>query len=632
MSIVEKLLNMGVGLAEKAGSAGKGKSVGKVGDKFVHFGSTLAKLGKDVSAKDAPAQVNDNVGVKKVKLSRGGLEVEISYPKSLLDSKGSSYAGKDLSDPAILHELSDKKVSVKGKSEKETSGSSDKTNGVGSDKNQEQNVLESLKAGTQKKVVGDSKANVEKSLGKEASVGSSNEASADKKGVMAGSAQNDKNDKSVLKEVKSEDLKDGSIPKKIDEAHAGKKNQTENENNSPATSNIIRAAASNGVANQAGKLPSKDNPDALNTSASLKGKKNEPAPSSQVVRPAINSNGTGTTISDSGKSAVTHEMLPNPTGNAVREMVAGSVNISKNEKVDPSKGKSTGPDAGKLKTVKTSQDAPNVVRDRYYGQRIVKSSSPQVNEGPKDHVQIKGSSKAVLHNNHVSGSDGLTGTVDSKSVNSPLSTGGHKQRPGSDSNGQAQAQQTPANKVKSDAGAPKIDPTGNGTVSHAQSAQTGNNAASITAPAQVNVPHVVAERLVSLVQKSSQPDQPQTWQKHRLVMDNGQTLNVSERTSDGILHLQLSGGNQDLNKLLQQHMQEIQNHLQEKMHVQVDLQFQNQSNGQPAQQFQQQSGNGGAYHRPTNISSNDFDERTAEPKERPLSNRRLGYNNTEWTA
>lgn len=629
MSIVEKLLNIGAGVAEKAGNTGKVKPVGKAGDKSVLFGSTLAKLGKDVPAKGVPANANDNVGVKKVKLSRGGLEVEISYPKSLLEAKGSPYAGKDLNDPAILHELSDKKVSVKGKSEKETSGSSDMTSSVGSNRNQEQNVLESLKTETQKKVLNSGKANVEKSPGTEAAVGSSNEALANKKGEIAGSALNDK---SVLKEVKGEDVNGSPIPEnKIGEAHKEKKNQTENAKDSPVSAKMLHAVTSNGVANQVGMLPSKDNHDTTKSSAPAKSKKNEPASSSQVTKQTINSKGTEQAIGDSGKSPVAHEMVLDSAGKATKEITAESANISKTEKHDPSKGKGSEPVAGRLKTVKTSPDAPNVVRDRYYGQRIVKNS-PQVNDGPKDKVEINGSSKAGSHNSHVLGSDGLTGTVDSKSVNSPLSTGGHKQHPGSNSNGQTQTQQTPANKVKSEEGAPKIDPTGNATVSHVHAAQSGNNAASITSPAQVNVPRVVAERLVSLVQKSSQPAQQQTWQKHRLVMDNGQTLNVSARTSDGVLHLQLSGGNQDLNRLLQQHMQEIQNHLQEKMHVQVDLQFQNQSNGQTAQQFQQQSGNGGGYHRPTNLSSNDFDERTAEPKERPLSNRRLGYNNTEWTA
>ena len=626
MSIVEKLLNIGAGVAEKAGGATKGKSVGKTGDASVHFGSTLAKLGKDVSVKKEPAKVSDNVGVKKVKLSRGGLEVEISYPKSLLKSKGSPYAGNNMSDPAILHEPGDKKGSVKGKSEKEVSGSSEKTSSAGADVNREQNILEGLKAGTQKEALNHGKVDV-KSLGKEVSAGRSGEASTDGKGKIVGSTQIDK---PVLKEVKSEDVKGSSAAKKIGEAHSDKKNQTEHVTDPTVSPNVLHAVASNGVTNQAGKLPTKNVSDSSKETRVPKSKKDEPA-SGSLTGQEINSKATKQAISDSStQTAITDEMVLDPRGKNAKEMVQGSANISKNGKTDPSKTNGSEPVAGSLKTDKTSQDAPSVVRDRYYGQRIVKNS-PQVADGPKDKVEVKGSSKVGLHNNHVSGSDGLTGTVDGRSVNSPLSTGGHKQHPGSDTNRQAQIQQTPVDKVKSDGGTPKIAPT-NTTATHTQTAQTGNNAASITTPAQVNVPRVVAERLVSLVQKSSQPAQQQTWQKHRLVMDNGQTLNVSARTTDGVLHLQLSGGNQDLNNLLQQHMQEIQNHLQEKMQVHVDLQFQNQSNGQPAQHFQQQSGNGGTYHRPTNVSSNNFDERTAEPKERPLSNRRLGYNNTEWTA
>ena len=630
MSIVEKLLNIGAGVAEKAGNTGKSKSVGKAGEKSGQFGSTLAKLGEDVSSDGKETNPKEDLGLKKVKLSRGGLEVEISYPKSLLKGKGKSPIGQKLNDPAILHEIGGKGIPVKGKSDKKTKDSPSAKNAEGTVADQKPGTLESLKvSGKQKEITSITKGKEEKST----TAQSTSEKNLKKVPVVDKQVSGgESTGKSILKNQNSTDTKGSSEPQKtISSDSKDKKKVADAAQTTSMAASVLHDAVSGGSDEHVKKPSAEVKTDIPKSSGSIDSKKAGHASQTNSSNLSNNPRISGSandnkplSVNDKGIDATSLT-----TGKG--KIYASDIHSAKKEQTAIPINKETSKVAGDH--LKISQDAPSVVRDRYYGQRVVKTS-PQANDGPKDKVEIKNSSKADSHNTHSLSPDGQTGTIDSKSINSPLSANGGKQHSGGDQHGQTPSQQVSNPKVKSEDPVPKMPvDSSNNSVSHAHVAQSTNNATPTAAPAQANVPRIVAERLVSMVQKTPQSAQEQQiWQKHRLVMDNGQTLNVSAKTTDGVLHLQLSGGNQDLNKLLQQHMQEIQTHLQEKMHVQVDLQFQNQSNGQPAQQFQQQSGNRGTYGQPRKMMNNNFDERTAEPVERPLSNRRLGYNNTEWTA
>lgn len=627
MSLIDKILNIGAGAPDKAGKVGNGKFVGKMGGESILFGSTLAKLGKDAS-KDVGKTLKEEVGIKKVKLSRGGLEVEISYPKSLLKEKGLVHHGKEAADPAILHELNGKKIGVKSQTnKKEKSSESEK------DQKSEVNIQQNLENGAQKEVTGVEKVSSGKLPDSHNTKDKGNPDSpiGDHKKIPVKAIQvTDSDGKSLPKDKKlteSVTTAGPEVKKTKGDGHKGKNSKVSSGDDIKNQSHAVAAVQ---TVNSKGKT----------AQVGVTSKADQKGDSKSIVTHRQEAK-TQADHSEQSKFVATGNTQSQPEGstNLVEHSpekgksgLEPSKKLSNKGTIEKPQGKGIETDPAKLKTIKTAPDAPKVVRDRYYGQRVVKDSV-QVNDVPKDKVEIKNGSKPESHGNHTLGTKGKTGTIENKSVNSPSSVERNKQHTGNNQNGQTPDQQASIAKARAEDTSNKISANDNKTVSRPQATQSGNNPASVATTAQINTPRMVAERIVSMVQKTPQSAQEQqVWHRHRLVMDNGQTLNVSARTSDGVLHLQLAGGNQDLNKLLQQHLQEIQNHLQEQMHVQVDLQFQNQSNGQMAQQFQQQqSGNQRMFNRAMNLN-NDFDERTAESNERPLSNRRLGYNKTEWTA
>ncbi len=633
MSFIEKLLHIAPGSAEKTGLLEKDKSTGKAGDKSGLFGSTLAKFGEKISKED-PKDQKEEIGIKKVKLSRGGLEVEISYPKSLIEKKGKGQAGKVITDPALLHELTGK-----------SSASKERSDGVKgntkSDTKQKSEVSESLIKKDSKEIINTKKDDTGhlSVLKKSSAIQDpkskdqpedettdpkkvSGEVTKDVKHTPESAGQVDDSDS--LQQTVSDKNPDeiGKTDQKKDRDHKVKEEKSDSPNTS-VTNNLLQSSE----AKVAVKHPQENikivKPETKRIFAENIGKKQE------VESPSR----TGKHSDVSVFEAVSPKPAPGTTEKDSKE-----INVIKPGHTHQNKDSKDISSATKPVTVKPavgSKDIPNVVRDRYYGERVVKSSI-QVNEGPKDTVEIKSNSKQAIHPNHPGMGENQTGKVDAKAVNSPFSMGGKEQHPGSSSEQQASDQ---SQKVVQE-----IDSTGNKeksmkdakTTTRTATTQSGNNTTALNSYS-VTIPRQLAGKILSMVQKtpSSAHDQ-QTWQKHRLVMDNGQTLNVSARTTDGVLHLQLSGGNQDLNKLLQQHLQEIRNHLQEQMNVKVDLQFQSQTGGQSAQQFQQQRGNKGTFN-DTSIFGNNLNDRTTEagpdiPERQPLSNRRLGYNNTEWTA
>ncbi|SMO59375.1 hypothetical protein [Fodinibius sediminis] len=137
-------------------------------------------------------------------------------------------------------------------------------------------------------------------------------------------------------------------------------------------------------------------------------------------------------------------------------------------------------------------------------------------------------------------------------------------------------------------------------------------------------------QLVRQLQQQSKGEQTGSWQHHRFVLEDGQSLNVAARNIEGALHLQLSSGNTELNKVIQQHINEIRQHLKEQLNIEVDLHFQQFDD----QQAQQQSGESSAF------SSSDYGPSSGPSKTEQSSasgssinpTRYLGFNHNEWTA
>ncbi|MGD8428089.1 MAG: hypothetical protein PVH63_10670 [Balneolaceae bacterium] len=119
------------------------------------------------------------------------------------------------------------------------------------------------------------------------------------------------------------------------------------------------------------------------------------------------------------------------------------------------------------------------------------------------------------------------------------------------------------------------------------------------------------------------------WSHHRFVLDDGKSVNVSVRHADGAMQLQLSAGNSELSKIIHQHIDEIRQHLQKQMNIEINLQLQNfgdQEAGSGRKRAPKKSG-------PSNAGSNLIGkEIEAAEHTSTRTARYLGFNNNEWTA
>jgi hypothetical protein len=139
-------------------------------------------------------------------------------------------------------------------------------------------------------------------------------------------------------------------------------------------------------------------------------------------------------------------------------------------------------------------------------------------------------------------------------------------------------------------------------------------------------------QLVRQLQKQSEGAKSgaaQKWSHHRFMMDDGKSLNVSVRHAEGAMQLQLSAGNNELNKVIQQHINDIRQHLQEQMNVEIDLQLQHFGGQQTGSQDGQSAEDAGTLSKglaATESTGGDTDQSPQRTK------RYLGFNNNEWTA
>lgn len=120
------------------------------------------------------------------------------------------------------------------------------------------------------------------------------------------------------------------------------------------------------------------------------------------------------------------------------------------------------------------------------------------------------------------------------------------------------------------------------------------------------------------------------WQKHQFMFDDGTKIQLSLRKADGVVQLQLGSANSEMNRLIQQHANEIRQYLEEQMDLDVNLQFMESENdgGQYSPESKKSSEASGLN------PSNSPDENGDGPKLQPgvRSARYFGFNNNEWTA
>lgn len=125
---------------------------------------------------------------------------------------------------------------------------------------------------------------------------------------------------------------------------------------------------------------------------------------------------------------------------------------------------------------------------------------------------------------------------------------------------------------------------------------------------------------------------PENWQKHNFVLDDGKKLQLSVREAKGVLQVKLGAMNLDLSKLLQQNLQQIREHLKQEFGSQVDLQFEQNGQEDTASQFSDSSSHPhrGREDRAGVGGSEVGSGETGKANFKAVRN--FGYNQMEWTA
>lgn len=121
------------------------------------------------------------------------------------------------------------------------------------------------------------------------------------------------------------------------------------------------------------------------------------------------------------------------------------------------------------------------------------------------------------------------------------------------------------------------------------------------------------------------------WSQHRFVFETGDSVNVAVRHAEGVMQLQLGAGNSELNKILVQHINEIRQHLQEQMNIDIDLQLQ-QFGDQHADFNENNQNSGNGKQEPNNGTGVSMQHVEAEVGGSKTRTRYLGFNQNEWTA
>lgn len=122
------------------------------------------------------------------------------------------------------------------------------------------------------------------------------------------------------------------------------------------------------------------------------------------------------------------------------------------------------------------------------------------------------------------------------------------------------------------------------------------------------------------------------WQKHNFTLDDGKNIQLSVRESKGgVLQVKMGSMNLDLSKLLQQNLQQIREHLRQEFGSDIDLQFENQQQGEESQFSEDTESSDRKRNYRKNFAGESLAaENTEEVRTKTVRN--FGYNQMEWTA
>ena len=122
----------------------------------------------------------------------------------------------------------------------------------------------------------------------------------------------------------------------------------------------------------------------------------------------------------------------------------------------------------------------------------------------------------------------------------------------------------------------------------------------------------------------------ETFQQHTFYFDDGDSLKVAAKQTEGTLTLQIGAANQDIIRVIQQYSEEIKVHLKNELDIEIDLQLQNGSDQAEAFAGRQQTAD--------SIASSQSSVREAVVNhnqvnsDSSMKSKFLGFNNNEWVG
>ena len=130
---------------------------------------------------------------------------------------------------------------------------------------------------------------------------------------------------------------------------------------------------------------------------------------------------------------------------------------------------------------------------------------------------------------------------------------------------------------------------------------------------------------VSRAQQNSSSQSQDGWQRQRIQLGNGQSLDVAVRNSGGRLNIQLGSMNSELARLLQTNIMDLKAHLEEQLSSEVELEFEMQGDQQSTPEQQNASGSSTEEATGNNSAATGLSQDAVVP-------RFIGTNQNEWTG
>jgi len=643
IGILDKLLNAFTNTVKSdSGSAGNKPSLHGDETFIKEFKAFLEEKGyKDISESDITKKLKKHFGLKEATIEKHGLNVSIEYPKNLLNKSGKA-ANSSIGKHTKLSDINTKANNATG--EKIKNGEVTNPNDIkGGNKN------------TDAKVKGAAKLKTESSQGQPLSEQVSASELKTKDGTKASSlspansaevkstsnGKDIKPDTNAAKKTpdnsESEQNKTGKTTRKTSSNQlAATKSSVSNHNTGSENSSLQKLSGSNTNSEtilsdkKAGAASQSVNKNSLNPGIQAENKNVPSSQSGEISSvsktdfvPATESN----TKKTSGRNKASFTQANNNSGNIKQGVETTRTNtpVSKTSPIPNQQNSST-----QIKQV------------QYLGAEVINKSAVSNGADTASFSEKGVKLNFELKTAHAKHSESTHVTTNAVAKTSPETNGTKtqqiKQQQIADQQQFNQLLESTKNTQKEldfgQQGSKKDSEGQSGDLKKMAKTGLSTNAVNQTEhPINLFARRDLPAKLVQMVQQqnfSQRSEGKQVWHKHRILLDEGKSLNVAIRKGDGVIQLQLSSGNAEMNKIIQQHLNDIRQHLQQQLGMDVELHLQQDGTGQQGrfdEKFEEKS----------NISNDgkkilEQQHDSKESAERQPRTRYYGFNNNEWTA